>query len=297
MPKFFTCLVLLAAILLSAACDRSAGPALPAGSSAVQTFQRSVSLLKEGDLAGLLEHALPPAEFAKVKAEWDSHAQAKSVSAETRQRYASIMSKLTAADAEEALFREYEPDIRQFDSQYKNQMPGIIGMGKGYLTGVVSQNRGLSLAEKQQATQMLDALMQGIRNSNLTDPEKARQALSVAVSAARELDLKTLDQALALDFDHAAPKLQVAFKGLKRVLEVYGFSIDATLDSVAVEEIPSGEPDAARLKVSYNLLGTPVQTEFDMVRLDGRWYSRDTIERSQRKTGPHVATLEAPDPQ
>ena len=43
--------------------------------------------------------------------------------------------------------------------------------------------------------------------------------------------------------------------------------------------------------ISYDLAGTPVQTESDMVRVDGRWYDRDTIDKLARRTG---STLNAP---
>ena len=56
-------------------------------------------------------------------------------------------------------------------------------------------------------------------------------------------------------------------------------------------ETTTNDPNLVKLQISYDLAGTPVQTESDMVRVDGRWYDRDTIDKLARRTG---STLNAP---
>ena len=80
------------------------------------------------------------------------------------------------------------------------------------------------------------------------------------------------------EFEQAAPKLQIAVRRLKKVLGIYGFSIDRTLESVTAEVV-ANDGQTAKLKVGYTLLGTPLSTETEMVKLDGRWYAKDTIEK------------------
>ena len=71
MLKIACRLLALVVIAGTAACDRDPGPIPPPSSDAVQTVQASIRLAREGDIAGLLELSLPPAEFTRMKTEWD----------------------------------------------------------------------------------------------------------------------------------------------------------------------------------------------------------------------------------
>jgi hypothetical protein len=90
-----------------------------------------------------------------------------------------------------------------------------------------------------------------------------------------------------------APKLKLAVNGVKQVLDVYGFSLDRTFDSVKTEVL-SNDGTNARVKVSYSLLDTPLSTETEMVKVDGRWYSKDTIEKLKQRTADAKAPIDAP---
>ena len=272
-------LLLLTALPLAlTACNRDADKAAHGKAGPAETVLQSVELVRQGDIAALIEHTLPPAEFARVKATWNDKGDSDAPSEEERQRFAEVMARLTAEDAANRLYTEFEADIRQFDAQYQQQVPTIVAMGRGYLRGLVQQNPDLTAAEKEQANGVIGALAEWVEKTRFTEPEKVRQALAILSDTARQLDLKTLDEARALNFEQSAPKLKTAFNGLKKVLEVYGFSIDAVLDSVSAEVV-STNGDSATVKIAYSLLGTPLETRSEMVRIDGRWYSRDTIDK------------------
>jgi hypothetical protein len=275
-----------------AACNGDADKADPGKAGPAETVRQSVELARQGDIAGLIEHTLPPAEFTRVKATWNDRSDVSETTDQQRQRFAEAMSKLTAANAADTLYAEFEADIRQFDAQYQQQIPTIVAMGRGYLRGLVQQNPDLSVAEKEQARGVIEALSQWVEKTRFTEPEKIRQALAALSDTARQLDLKTLDQAQALNFEQSAPKLKIAFDGLKNVLEIYGFSIDAALDSVTSEVI-STDGDNATVRIAYTLLGTPLETRSEMVRIDGRWYSRDTIDKLRERDAERQPTTPA----
>ena len=292
MSKFLARVSLLAMLaFVVAGCNRDSGSDT-AGAKAgpQQTVQRSIELTRKGDIAGLIEHMLPPAEFARVKAEWNDRKNDEEPSEEQRQKFAEMMAKLTAPDAVDTIYAEIEPDIRQFDAQYQKQMPTIVSMGRGYLRGLVQQSQELTASEKEQANSVIEALAQWVEKTRFTDPERVRKALAIISETARQLDLKTLDQARALDFDQSAPKMQIAFDGLKKVLEVYDFSIDQTLDSVNTELV-SNEGDKASVKISYTLLGTPLETRSEMVRIDDRWFAQDTIDKLRERDAGKAAAV------
>lgn len=273
-----------------AACGNDSAPSVATATDRPdEAILASARHAKQGDVAALLEHMLPPAEFTRVKAEWNDTTQSAEISDEDRARFAEAMSKLTAPNAAETLYAEVEPELRQFDAQYKQQLPTMVAMGQGYLQSMVQQSQGLSATEKEQAVSAIKALAEWVQRTNFTDPAKVKQAIAIMADTARALDLKTLDEARALTFEQSAPKLRIAIGGIKKVLEQYDFSIDQTLDSVKTEVV-ANDGNAATVKVDYSLLGTPLSTESSMVKIDGRWYSKDTIEKIAERAAANAGT-------
>jgi uncharacterized protein YaiI (UPF0178 family) len=262
------------------------------------TIRKSAELLKQGDIAGLMQNALPPAEFAKMKADWGKDADEKPITDEDRQKFQETMTKLTAPDADKTLYAELEPQLKQFDAQYQQQLPMYVAMGSGWLQGMVQQNKDLSETDKQQAVAAINAFAAWVQKTHFTDSESIKKVLAIATKSARDINLKTLDEARALDFDQSMQKARVAFLGIKDALAVYGFSLDQTLDSVK-PEIVTNDGKTATVKVDYVLLGTPLTANAEMVNIDGRWYGKQTIEKlkeQQQQDAAAKAAVTAPTP-
>lgn len=295
MLKNFARVTLMASIALGvAACGKDSTPGAPAssGASPDATIATSVKLARQSDVAGVFENVMPPADFARIKAEWNSRKNDSEPTDEDRQKFAETVAKLTAPNAVETIYAEIAPDIEQFDAQYQQQMPTMVAMGKGYVQGMVQQSNELSASEKEQANSAIDALAKWVETTRFTDPALIKKAIGIVAETTKELDLKTLDEARALDFDQSAPKLKIAFNGLKKLFEVYNFSIDKTLDSVK-SEVVSTEGDNAKVKVSYTLLGAPLSAETDMVKIDDRWYGKDTIAKLREHEAESAAEVDA----
>ena len=113
---------------------------------------------------------------------------------------------------------------------------------------------------------------------SFTEPESVKKVLAIASRAAREMNLKTLDEARALSFEQSMDKGRIAFLALKEALAVYGFSIDQTLDSVK-PEVLSNDGTTAKVKVGYTLLGTPLAMETELVNREGRWYGKEALDK------------------
>lgn len=290
----------LAASLLVfvAACgEKPADSAAPAAAPAPAktegpdvAIRKSVALLKQGDLAGLMQNALPPAEFAKAKADWGKDQPP--VTDEDRKKFADTMGKLTASDAEATLFAEIEPQLKAFDAQYQQQIPMYVSMGSGYLQGLVQQNKDLSEADKQQALAAISALGAWVQKTRFTDPEAVKKVLAIATKTARAINLKTADEARALTYEQSMEKVRTGFQGLKDALGVYGFSLDQTLDSIK-SEVVSNDGRTAKLKISYTLFDAPLTSEAEMVNLDGRWYTKQALEKTADKTAAVAAPAAA----
>ena len=274
-------------IVFVAGCDKQPGEAgttaVPAAATTPDaTIRRSVELLKQGDIAGLMQNSMPPAEYAKAKADWKHDANEKPITDEDRQKFAETMDKLTAPNAEQTLYTEIEPQLKAFDAQYQTQIPTYVAMGSSWLQGMVQQNKDMSDEDKKQAVAAITAVGAWVQKTHFADPDSVKKVLAIASKTARDINLKTLDEARALDFDQSMQKARIAFLGLKQALGVYGFDFDKMLDSIK-PEVVSNDGKAAKVKVSYTLFDAPLTAETDMVNVDGRWYGKTAIEKLAEK--------------
>jgi hypothetical protein len=151
----------------------------------------------------------------------------------------------------------------------------LISVGEA-LARTVAQKQEPEPEQKTQANAALDVLGPWAQQAPWFDQAKAKQAVNIAVTTARKLDLKSPDQLRAMDFDTTMSKYSIGFVGAKQLLVIYGLSVDDTLDSVKVTPIDSSNGHA-RVKIDYTLLGKPLSTESKLVQQDGRWYSEDML--------------------
>jgi hypothetical protein len=281
-------------IVLVAGCgDKAPGPTPPAvvaanTSAPDAAIRASAELLKKGDIAGLMQNSMPPAEFDKAKAEWGKQANDKAPTDEDRKKFADTMSKLTAPDADKTIYAEIEPQLKAFDAQYQQQIPMYVAMGSSWLSGMVQQNKDLSDADKQQAVAAITALGAWVQKTRFTDPDSIKKVLAIATKTARDINLKTLDEARALNFEQSMQKADLALAGIKDALSVYGFSVDKTLDSVKTEVV-ANDGKTAKVKVNYTLLESPLSVDTEMVDVDGRWFGKSAIDRLNEKHAEDAA--------
>jgi hypothetical protein len=280
-----------------AACNNSQQPGAPAltlGASAPDaTVKKSIDLMKQGDIAGLMENSLPPADYAKVKADWGKDNDERPVTDDDRRKFEDAMTRLTAPDAEKTLYADIEPQLKQFDAQYQQQIPMYVAMGSGWVQGMIQQNKDLSEAEKQQASAAVNTIAAWVQKTHFTDADSVKKVLAIATRTARDLNLKTLDEARALDYDHAMQKSRIAVLGFKDALAVYGFSIDKTLDSMKTTVV-SNDGTSAVVKIDYTLLDAPLTSNVDMVKVGDRWYGKSTIEKLKQEAQEDAAKAAPP---
>jgi len=252
------------------------------------TVSRSVADLRRGDLAAVVQAALPPAHYERVKNEWKDKTKAQPSTEEDKKEFADMMAKLTAPDAEAKLYAELEPHIAKAEAEMGAQLPLMVGMGRGFAVQAINESTKLTEAQKQQATQMLDAVAKWVESAKFFDREKAKAALGVAVATARKLELQTLEQLEALEFEQMLQKGGQVWLGFSEILAVYGLNLDAALASVKTEVL-SQQGNEAKVKVSYTLFDTPLSFETEMVERDGRWYGKDALAQLDKELAAPAA--------
>ena len=142
--------------------------------------------------------------------------------------------------------------------------------------------------QKQQAMAAVDAFAKWAETANFTDPELAKKSIGIFCNSAREMSLQSLDEVRAMSFDQLLAKGDIAFAGVKKVFDVYGFSLDQLFDSVDAQPI-SQTGDAAKVKVNFQLFGQPLDFETDMVKFEGRWYGKNALSNLQKEAASEVA--------
>lgn len=292
----FTLILLLAAVAVGCgdkqpaqtAAPTAAAPPPAAAAGPDGTIMASVRALRTNNIAALLDNALPPAELAKIKADWNTEMNKDPVTDEERRKFAEQMTKLTAPGAEDKLFAEAEPQLKQFEAQSAQQMPMMIAMGQGFIQSAIQQNKDLTEPQKQQTVALIDATAKWAQTAKFTDPALAKQAIGVICKTARDVNLKTIDEVRALNYDQAMQKAGIAVGGFKQLLAVYGLSMDKALDSVKAEVVTAGA-DSAKVKVSYTAFDQPFTTESDLVKVDSKWYSKQAVEQWKKAQAAKVA--------
>lgn len=260
----------------------AAPAAAPASAGPDVAVMASVKALRANDVGALLANALPPGELAKLKTDWNKEMNKDPVSDEERRHFAEQMAKLTAPGAEDKLIAELEPNLKQFEQQSAQQMPMMIAMGQGFIQSAIQQNKDLTDPQKQQTVALIDATAKWAQTAKFTDRALAKQAIGVVCKTARDLNLKTVDDVRALNYDQAMQKAGIAVGGMKALFAVYGLSMDKALDSIKVETV-STTGDVAKVKVSYTAFDQPFTTESDLTRIDGKWYSKQAVEQWNKK--------------
>jgi hypothetical protein len=249
---------------------------ISAPTTPVAAVENAVSALKAGDLNALVQSQVPPKYQEKMRAEWKADLAKDPPTEEEKKEFADTMAKLTAADAEQKMMAELEPQLVKFETEYAPQMPMMIAFGQGMIQQGIKDSAELTESQKVEAGKMLTGMATWIQGVKISDRELAKKAVSEVVAAAREINLKTLDEARALEFDQAMQKSSIAFRAAKRVLAAYGFDMDKTLDTVKTELVAE-QGDTAKVKVNFTMFDQPSSFETELVKLDGNWYGKQTI--------------------
>ncbi|MBB5209594.1 hypothetical protein [Chiayiivirga flava] len=264
-----------------------------ATSNPADAITAAAQKLKEGDVLAVVQLSVPPARYEKLKTEWKAKMAEDPPSEEDKLEFQAMMTKLTAPDAENTLMAEAEPELAKFDTEIAPQLPMWIGMGQGFAMQSVNANADMTPEQKKQASDVITAMVAWLQGVKLSDRALVKQAIGEAVETARAIDLKTLDEARALEFEPAMAKFGIAFEGVKDILKVYGLDLNQTFDSVKASVV-SETGDTAKVKVDYTLFGQQLSTVSDMVKIDDRWYGKDTIAQIEKELAPAPADA-APD--
>lgn len=262
----------------------------------VEAIETMAAALRQNDLVRYSHLSLPPDLNARSAALWDRRAaEAEPASAEDAEKYDRLMARLMSPGAEDDLARDLDQHLARLEQEIGGQWPLMQATATIFLNAAIQANTELSEDEKAHGTEVVTQLIDWADPALFTDRARGRQAITVAVDTARELQLPTLAEARRLTHAPAMEKAGIALAGTKQLLRIYGLDLDAMLDGVAAELV-AAEGDTATVKVSYPLQGKTVAFEMDMVRRDGAWYGASAVRDAEAELAEAEALAETPDP-
>jgi hypothetical protein len=301
--KFRSLVLALAAALALSACkdkeEQAAAGAEAAIAATATSPEAAVAVaaknMRAGNLKAMVEASVPPQYLEHVRGKWTAKMGEEPITEEDRAEFLENVGRFTAPDAEKKLWAELEPQLTEKKAEIDMQMPMMIGIGRGILASGVQQREDLNEAQKTQALATVDAFAKWAETAKFTDPDLAQKSIGIVCSTARELDLKTLDDLRAMSFDQALAKGDIALAGVKKLFDVYGFSLDQVFDSVKTELV-SQTGDDAKVKVNFQMFGQPLDFETEMTKFEGRWYGKESLTNLQKEiAGGSVAAAKDPE--
>ena len=205
MPRLLDrCLALLLLACLSlAGCHRD--PVAPGDPVAAVTGMAQA--IRDNDLVRYSRLSVPPDLYKRLEKRWRDNLSAAPPPTAVEQRdYARWMLRLTGADAEKNLYRDFNAKLRKVESELGSQWPLMQATGGIFINGLIKANDKLGSAEKAHAQAVGTALLQWLTPATLTDRAKARAAIAILAQTARGLDLPTLEHTRRLEMIPALEK-------------------------------------------------------------------------------------------
>jgi hypothetical protein len=299
MRKFPKAWALLLVLALVAGCNRhKEAPGTPGGGSPEDAVRDSLELIRDGKFDMFWQHALPPPDFAALKADWPRrNAAEEPINDDDRAKFQNGVKRLTEPDAEKKLYADLRPTLVRFDREYKDQMPLLTGVAQSMALTAIEQAKDLTIPQKRQLREAVNVIAPWAQTVAWGDQDKAKQAIGVLVDASRKAHLTTPEALHSMDFNQSMTAYAAMWAGLKGFFNVYGLSLDKTFESISIDTLEN-TGGTAHVTITYTLLDKPIQTDATLVLLDGRWYDSDLLQsvRNQhvKLNPPPSASVPAP---
>jgi len=253
-------------------------------------LEAAIGALRANDLEALIRITGGDQMFAQLEAEWSQHST-KPITDEDRAEFESLRQMFATGEAEDQFMAMLEPQL----AGLKEQMDGLVTLVQVMAAERLAQTQALQDDGKRQVMEALDSIVNWLRETDVTSPQRARQAIGITGNLFRHLDFSSLEELAALDFRDVLGKGSMLLAGAKQVLDVYELSVDSVLDSFEADTISNdGETATVRTKVGF--LGVPYVTDSEFVWVEGHWQPVEAISTVGEVMAEEAAAM-ASDPQ
>jgi curli biogenesis system outer membrane secretion channel CsgG len=228
-------------------------------------LEAAIGALRANDLNALIQISGGEKLYTELESEW-SQQSASTITDKDRAEFESLRQMFASEEAEEQLMAMLEPQL----AGLKEQMDGLIALVQMMAAEKLDQTQALEDDGKRQVRDALDSVVKWLRDTDVTSPQRARQAIGVAGDLFRQLDVSSLDEMATLDLPQAIGKGSMVLAGVKQILSVYDLSVNNILDSFEAETI-SNDGQTATVRTKIEFLGVPYETDSEFVWSEGQW--------------------------
>jgi len=246
------------------------------GAGPAETMNQAAQLMRSNDLGGMLKAVLPDAQYKEMAAEWEK-TRKEPISDNDRKEFADLMAKVNSPTAIDDLIKEAEPKLIEM----KAQLPMLIGMGMMTAQQGIQASEDFTAAQKEQLTSVLNATQTWAMKTDFADTNRMRKALTELSNGVKAMKLESLEQISAMNFEQVLGKGSVMFASVKRAFNAYDLNLDEAMSSFKAEQV-SIAGDTAKIRTTMKFLGQEIASESDMVKIDGRWFSKDSIDSIEK---------------
>ena len=238
----------------------------------------AVEAIKENNLADLIRASVGDAEFDKLADQWNDNKQERlgAITEQDRAEFTGFMGLLSAPGSEEVILAMVEPKLAEFQAGMMQFVALFQGMGAMQ----IQQLKDVDAEGKKNLTDALNASAQWVTTNDLTNRDKAKQAIAMVVAKSRDLGIQTIDQFVQLDYDDLLDKGGEVLALFRDLLTHYGIQVDSLLDSIEIETL-SNDGNEAVVETRFSFLGTPQKVKTTLVNQDGQWVSQDAVQQAQ----------------
>lgn len=223
-----------------------------------------IQALKGNDIKSLMQVSMSKEDYERAVSEFEKVKLSPSES--DKAQFQQMMGMLTNDGAVDQLMAMATPQLEQM----RAQLPMMLMMGKGMASSAIESSTDIPAEQKENATKVINALMDFVSENDVLSEEVTRKAISAAVETAKSLNMASLDELQNMSFDDAMNKASLVMAGTKNIFNAYGISLDDVLGSIKVSDV-ADNGDTATMKVAYELFGESFASDVKMLKKDGKW--------------------------
>ncbi len=249
--------------------SRAVSQSVPDPAAQIRDLAR---VLRANDLAALVRAVVPPSHYQLMRQSFELQ-RLKPITPAERSKFSEGIAKLTDANAVDKFMLEIEPKL--IEARPKAAGALLIGMG-ALQVALASDDSKLTPEQRVALESALPGIQKWASETDFLSSVSMRQALSLLADAARNTGVRSIDELKMLSFEQALAKAGALLAASKQALTIYGLDVNAIADSLQVQVL-SQEGETARVRTTITLFDAPISSDLDLVLLEGRWYSKNTV--------------------
>ncbi len=257
------------------ACKREAPAQEQQAATPAETVRLLTRHLLADDLDAFARDAVPPALHARLEAAWrEGRTRWPLDQLPFADHLPRAMAALSAPDAERTLMQGFERQLANAN----------LGPAAEFLTvftvQYILQQGDFSVSEREHYPMLVQAVGHWARSAPIGDRARARAAIDTMAAAARDAGLDSDTAFAEAGMQDSLRRMSKVLASGKTVLASYGLDLYADLRGMDVQ-LQSQTGDLARVRMRYQLAGSPIDAVVQLERRDGRWYVSDFLRHAE----------------